>query len=425
MRITIHRGTKEIGGSCIELQTVAARLFLDIGLPLVDRDGRRMDNRKHSDLDLEQLKALHIAPDINALYQDASQFPDGLLLSHAHLDHYGLLAHIHKSTPIYCSKGTKKILEIAYLFGQSGFDPESVHTAEPWKAFQIGDFTVTPYLADHSAVDAFSYLIEAQSKRLFYTGDLRAHGRKAVLFESLIKKPPRDIDYLIMEGSTLGREASGLDNETDIEETLVNHFAEKRLYLISFSSQNIDRFVSVFRACLRTGRTLVVDPYTACVLDALRELSGNLPQFDWKNSFKIFFVPNTYTEKMAKSKRLFKYSAAKISFDQIVEDKDTLVLKDNYLLSRILKNKGLLPDATLIYSLWEGYLEEDNFWEKNSVPVIHVHCSGHAYRDDLIRLVEAIKPKKVIPNHTFCPQEFRKMFGDKAMLLEDGKSEDL
>jgi len=425
MRLTIHRGTKEIGGSCIELKTVQTRLFLDVGLPLVDRDGHRLDNRKSGMLDLEQLKAQRIAPEIENLYSDAPHFPDGILLSHSHLDHYGLLAHIHKSTPVYCSKGTKKIIEIAHFFGQSGFDPESVHTAEPWKAFQIGDFTVTPYLADHSAVDAFSYLIEAQGKRLFYTGDLRAHGRKAVLFDALLKKPPADIDYLIIEGSTFGRDTSGLTNEVDIEEMLVNYFSENGLYLISFSSQNIDRFVSVFRACLRTGRTLVVDPYTADVLDTLRELSGNLPQFDWENGFKIFFVPNTYTEKMAKSKSLFKYASAKISFDQIVKNKNTLALKDNYLLSRILKNKELLVGAKLIYSLWEGYLDEDNFWQQNSVPVIHVHCSGHAYRDDLARLVKAINPKKVIPNHTFYPQEFRNLFGEKVMLLEDGKSENL
>lgn len=43
MRLTIHRGTKEIGGSCVELKTHDTRLFLDIGLPLVDREGNRLD----------------------------------------------------------------------------------------------------------------------------------------------------------------------------------------------------------------------------------------------------------------------------------------------------------------------------------------------------------------------------------------------
>ncbi|RKY04236.1 MAG: hypothetical protein DRP56_10300, partial [Planctomycetota bacterium] len=192
-----------------------------------------------------------------------------------------------------------------------------------------------------------------------------------------------------------------------------------------FSSQNIDRFVSVFRACQRTGRTLVVDPYTACILDSLKELSPNLPQYDWDNGFKIFFVPNTHTEKLANSKRLYKYKSAKITFDEIMANKDKLVLKDNYRLSRISKNKGLLKDATVIYSLWEGYLDQENFWQNNNVPLHHVHCSGHAYKEDLKRLAQAINPKKIIPNHTFHPEQFRDLFRDKVMFLQDGQTVDL
>jgi len=341
------------------------------------------------------------------------------------LDHYGLLPHIHPSIPIYCSIGTKKIMQIAHFFGQNHFEPKSVKTVVPWKEFQIGQFRITPYLADHSAIDAFSYLIEAEGKRLFYTGDLRSHGRKGVLFDNLLKRPPKEIDYLIMEGSILGRDDEIHTNEENVEETLVKYFSEKGLCIASFSSQNIDRFVSVFRACKRTGRILVVDPYTAYILDNLKELSSNLPQYNWENSFKIFFVPNSYTDKLANSKDLYKFTSAKISLDEIIKNKESLVLKDNYNLSKILKNKGLLQDAKLIYSLWEGYLEKDNFWQENNVPIIHVHCSGHAYKNDLIKLVEAVNPKKVVPNHTFHPEQFQEMFGDRVMLLEDGKNVEL
>lgn len=425
MRLTIHRGTKEIGGSCIELETQSTRLFLDIGLPLVDREGNPLDSRHCKDLDIAQLRERQIAPNIQSLYNDSPTFPDALLLSHSHLDHYGLLPYIHNSIPIYCSKGTRKILEIAYFFGQSQFDPESVRVLEPWKDVQVGEFKITPYLADHSAIDAFSYLIETEEKKLFYTGDLRSHGRKSVLFENLLKQPPKDIDYLITEGSILGRDNYEQTNEKDIEEALVKEFLNKGLYIVSFSSQNIDRFVSIFKACKKTRRTMVVDPYTASILDNLRELSPNLPQYNWENSFKIFFVPNLYTNKLAKSKNLFTYASAKISIDEIVENKERLVVKDNFKLSRILKNRGLLKEARVIYSLWEGYLAKNNFWKENNVPLIHMHCSGHAYKEDLVRLVEAMKPKKVIPNHTFHPKQFQEMFEDRVLLLEDGKSEEL
>lgn len=425
MKLTIHRGTKEIGGSCIELQTLSTRLIFDIGLPLVDRQGNRLDNRKYKNLDINQLQNEQIAPVIDSLYEDTSNLPDALLLSHSHLDHYGLLPHIHPSIPVYCSLGTKRILEIAHFFEQSQFIPESVHTVDPWKEFQIGDFTITPYMVDHSAIDAFSYLIEAEEKRIFYSGDIRSHGRKSVLFEKLLEKPPENIDYLILDGSVLGRDISQHTKETDIEESLVEQFSQKGGCVISFASQNIDRLVSVFKACLRTKRTLVVDPYTAYILDSLREMSPNLPQFNWGNGFKIFFVPNSYTDKLADTKKLYKYKSAKITMDEIIGNMGNLVLKDNFKLSRILKNKGLLQDTKLIYSLWEGYLEDDNFWQENNVPITHIHCSGHAYREDLIKLVGALNPKRVIPNHTFHPEQFPEMFGDKVVLLEDGKRVEL
>jgi ribonuclease J len=34
VRITVHRGSRQIGGSCIELAAGASRIILDAGLPL-------------------------------------------------------------------------------------------------------------------------------------------------------------------------------------------------------------------------------------------------------------------------------------------------------------------------------------------------------------------------------------------------------
>ena len=68
--------------------------------------------------------------------------------------------------------------------------------------FAIGPFTVTPYLADHSGFDAYSLLIEAGGRRLFYTGDFRGHGRKHCL-QRLLADPPRDVHALVMEGTSI------------------------------------------------------------------------------------------------------------------------------------------------------------------------------------------------------------------------------
>lgn len=406
MTLTIHRGTHEIGGSCIELVTATSRIFLDFGLPLVDREGKQLKFDKQANPTYKELVESGIAPTVPSLENEDDK-PTYLLLSHSHLDHYGLAPWLPDDIPVYASKGTKKLLEVALYFNQSTFNPSTVFTMEAWKPIQLGDFTIMPYLADHSAVDAFSFLIEAEGKRVFYSGDIRSHGRKHVLFENLIKSPPPNIDYLILEGSTLGRDQTDNETEQEVEEKLIAELSKEGLYITSFSSQNIDRFVSYYKACRKTNRTLVVDPYTAAVLDSLRELSPSIPQHDWKDGFRVFNVPNTATKKMAADKSLFRYTHAKITIDEIQADPSHLVIKEDYTIKNILKNKRMLSGATEIYSMWDGYLKGDNFWYDNRVPVIKIHCSGHAYKEDLLRLVEAMNPKVVIPNHTFYPNGFQ------------------
>jgi ribonuclease J len=64
-----------------------------------------------------------------------------------------------------------------------------------------------------------------------------------------------------------------------------------------------------------------------------------------------------------------------------------------------------VSNSTLVYSMWEGYLlEVEPFWEKYNVPIIEVHSSGHANIEELQMLVKAVKPKYIIPNHTFYPE---------------------
>jgi ribonuclease J len=420
MTLTIHRGTHEIGGSCIELVTASSRLFLDFGLPLTDREGKPLKISRGHSPSLDELVNAGIAPAI-PYFMNPDHKATFLLLSHSHLDHHGLAPWIPDGIPIYTSLGTKKLLERACYFEQSFFDPSKVNVLDPMKPVPIGNFIVTPYPADHSAIDAFSFLIQAGGKRIFYSGDLRAHGRTGYKFANLIADPPKDIDFLILEGSTLGRERADIETEYDVESRLQEELSKNGLYLASFSSQNIDRIVSFFKACRKTKRILVVDPYTASILDSLRELSTNLPQFDWEDSFKIWFVQNSYTRKMGDDKSLFKYKHAKITLEEIKMEPERLVIKENFAIRERLLKEGLLKNTKLIYSMWEGYLKENTFWRSNNVPIISIHSTGHAYKGDLVRLVEAMRPTKVVPNHTFYPDEFKNMFCERAMILSDGQ----
>jgi ribonuclease J len=131
---------------------------------------------------------------------------------------------------------------------------------------------VTPFLIDHSAFDAYMVLVEVNGKRIFYSGDFRTHGRKSVLTKRLMAAPPRNIDVLLMEGTNLGSDKS-CATEDDLERDFVNPFRTTagRVF-VAWSGQNIDRTVTLYRACRKARRTLVIDLYTAEVLEAVGEL---------------------------------------------------------------------------------------------------------------------------------------------------------
>ena len=426
MRLTIHRGAHEIGGACIELESKGSRILLDFGLPLVDQGREPFDPDKVKNRTKARLIESGILPAVKGIYVDDEQEIDAILLSHPHQDHYGLLSFVNQEIPVYMSKGCKILIEASHYFGQTDCRPVNAKTVESWKPFCVGNFTITPYLVDHSGFDALAFLIESDSKRIFYSGDFRGHGRKAKLFENLLKRPPKGIDYLILEGSMIGRAPGKYRTEADIEDALAELFQADTAYFLSCSSQNIDRLVSAYRACLSTGRVFVIDPYTAYILDRLKSISSSLPQHDWRN-IRIFFAPNSYTKRMAEDKSLFQFKAAKITIPEMVEQKHRLIIKDNFLVRTFFMKSGEFQDAKLIYSMWEGYLPDVKpFWDGHGAPILKIHGSGHAYIEELESFVAAIRPKTIIPNHTFHPDKYKEIFEDcDVMELKDGQEVEL
>ncbi len=175
MKVCIHRGTQEIGGTCIEIESAGQRIVLDVGLPLdTDRD----------------VDAKSLLPDVKGFAS-----PDDSLLaaliSHPHQDHFGLARFLPPQIPVIIGEAAHNILRSATFFTPSGADFKRTIYLKDRETIKTGPFEIMPYLVDHSAYDAYSILISTNGKRLFYSGDFRAHGRKAKLFQKMIKTPPK------------------------------------------------------------------------------------------------------------------------------------------------------------------------------------------------------------------------------------------
>ena len=410
MKIRIHRGTKEIGGTCIEVEAQGKRLALDVGLPLDAPD------EGHENL-LPQVPG----------FRDPDDSLQGVVISHPHLDHYGLARHIRPEVPVYIGEDAHNILKAASPYFRNGHAFNKPRFIKHREHLEIGPFRITPYLADHSAFDAYSLLIEADGKRVFYSGDFRAHGRKKKLFESMVKFPPKDIDVLMMEGTTLGRSGTseGFATEADLEQEFVQAFKKTRgIHLVWTSAQNIDRIVTIFRAAKRAGRTLVIDLYTAVILEATGK--DSIPQSGWKD-VKLY-VPQGQRVQI-KNNKLFndlgRHNANRI-FPEHLPDLST----QTAMLFRpvMIRDKGVnsvLDGASLSYSMWEGYLKRQStrsartWLEENNIPMQVIHTSGHASVADLKRFAGALAPRRLIPIHSFETGRFGEFF-DNVEQQDDG-----
>lgn len=411
MRVCIHRGSHQIGGSCVEVEQDGQRMLLDLGLPL--------------DADSNESRYL---PGVTGLDgNDPSLL--GVLISHPHLDHFGLLAHISTNIPIGMGAAARRMLAAAAPFLPGNWPiPSSGWDYQSGKTFDVGNFSITPFLVDHSAYDAYGLLIESGGKRLFYSGDFRGHGRKSALFERLVAKAPTQIDALLVEGSSLGRlnDDQHFPTENDIEEQLVQAFsAAEGLALVHTSAQNIDRIVSILRASKRTGRKLVIDLYTAAILEATGNKS--IPKSDWPDI--ALFIPQPQRLQIKENAwfdLLKRHASNRIYIEQLKEapKKSTLLFRPLHRFD--LERGKCLEGASYIYSQWEGYWEQGSYdkvkdWlERHGIPKHSIHTSGHASPTDLKKFVSAIAPLKVFPIHSFKPELYPEMF-DNVEAHNDGE----
>lgn len=395
MKVRIHRGAHEIGGNCIEIEQGDDRIVLDLGRPLSAAWGE--------DVPLPQIAGLD-GSDPNLL---------AVVLSHPHIDHYGLIGQVDDAVPVFIGAEAERVLNAAAFFSPITRPMHAAGHLHDRTPIRFGGFKVTPFLADHSAFDAYSLLIESGGRRLFYTGDIRGHGRKSALFDRLIRTPP-PTDVLLMEGTNIRADGrvSRRTTERSVEDELVATFQSTGGLVATFSSaQNIDRLVTVYRAARRSGRTLVVDLYTASVATAIGRPSIPQPGFDGI----AVYVPNRQRHQVVAAsefERVRAIAPVRVFPEDLAAGRDKYVFLGASSAARELIDAGALHGGTAVWSLWPGYLREPSgqrlvaMLAAADVPLVEHHTSGHAHPTDLQRLAGAFPTARLVPIHSEATLNF-------------------
>ncbi|GAA4445422.1 MBL fold metallo-hydrolase [Novipirellula rosea] len=429
MQLTIFRGSKEVGGNCIEVQSGNTRIILDVGMPLFDQQGQAHDGFTLGRMPTVELEANGIIPKVPGLFS-GDQSPDAILLSHAHLDHVGLLRHTKHSIPVYASKGTSKMMLAGSVYAnQQQLPRDRFKEIEPKQTVVIGDITVTAFPVDHSIHGCLAFLIEAEGKRILYTGDLRLHGRRQDAHKQIVTAlGGTKLNALIVEGTHFGFENGNEVTEDGLEAEIIQHVkSASSLVLASFSPQNTDRLRSFIHASSETGRTFVADAYTAFVLHLVG--SDAKLEHPLKTGTGRVYFPDSLKERIQRwgtnrANELFRETEIDMAEIMQAPEKYVMVFRSSMLSDF----DGCFPSETLcLYSTWHGYSQRLDWQEVQKAldgvegKITHVHTSGHALSSDLVEFTKAIDARTIVPVHSFEPEAFKEHF-DNVTMSTDGQA---
>jgi ribonuclease J len=484
--LTFYGGVKELGGTKILLDDKYTRVMIDFGINF-DRYAQfyTFPQFPKGFMRLDTLLELGVYPKIDGIYrhdQTSDRSPssvDGVLLSHAHVDHADGLTYLRPDIPVYSDTSTRRILHAMEHTGNSRNQfltfvndallekvreggitkkresmPRAWRVFHPPEAFRIGNIDIEPFYIDHSLPGACAFIIHTSAGAVVYTGDLRVRGRRREDTERFVAaaaaaKPK----YLLCEGSLIDKRHVG--SEDDVVDAVAEFSNGKKLVLAVWPPRDIDRLVSFYKAARRTKRKLVINPRQAYLLDSFAgDPSRGLDYPTSRSSIIRIYMPrkgagmldSEFPEDVWK-KDYYNWEKPYIDHKNRVTLEELRKNPQDYIvfLSGTSPNEFVELDppkgSGYIRSVPEPYTDEMELGEnrllhvldkydlvrekgesglftkgESGIPLIHV--TGHMSLQETAWLVNAINPDVLIPIHTLYPENFKDFYKGETRIVE-------
>lgn len=422
--ITCYGGVGEIGGNKILLEDGDTRFFFDFGFPfkkrarffeeyLSPRPGAGLFDLLETGL-LPPLKGI-LREDLaskntwqkfasSPLYRETTI--DGVLLTHAHVDHSGYISFLRDDIPIYATtttafvskamqdsappnferevcyslpKGPKK----GYLRSAGTYKPRpfafvdvtalSAEAQDFWYSSprrkkplstemymcapeKIGKLNLRHFPVDHSIPGASAFAVETSSGWVGYTGDLRFHGRLSDQTEEFVEQMHQlRPEILFCEGTRL-KEKRGASEDEAYNNCLDIVRKTNDLVIADFGARNVERLVSFYNIAWETGRKFVILSKDAYLLDAMHLASPKVPSID---HFPDILIYKDFKSRVSTWEKEIhrRYSEKLVSAAEVRDNIDNLILCFSFWDALDLVD--IAPrGGTYIYSSSEVFDEE-------------------------------------------------------------------
>ena len=362
------------------------------------------DNQKWIMVDIGVTFADDSIPGIDLIYPDPGFIIDkkddllGIILTHAHEDHIGAIAHIWPqikckifSTPFTAVLIKEKFKEKRIDIGNN-LKIVNLNGTVDLKPFKVEFITLT-----HSILEPNGLRIETPAGNILHTGDWKCDPNP-LIGDKINSKRLKEIGdkgvlAMICDSTnvfSIGRAGS----ELDVRKSLLNLMSrlKKRIIVTSFAS-NVARMESIFYCAEKSGRQIsLVGRSMHKIYKAAKEcgyLKNIMNPIDSRDAKKIsrekivYLCTGSQGEPMGAMMRI----ASHVHPDVIIEKGDSVIFSSKIIPGNEKKlyklHNQLVRDGIEVIS------EESDF----------VHVSGHPNREDLNDMYDWVRPKAVIPVH--------------------------
>ena len=362
------------------------------------------ENRKWIIVDIGVTFADETIPGIDLIYPDPGFIVDkkndlvGLVLTHAHEDHIGAIAHIWPKLlcNIYATPFTSVLIKEKFKEKKIEIG-NNLRIVDLNGNIELGPFNIEFITLTHSILEPNGLSIKTPVGTVLHTGDWKCDPNP-LIGNTINQKKLKEIGdkgvlAMICDSTNVfspGRAGSELDVRNSLLKIMSN--LNKRIIVTSFAS-NVARMESIFYCAEKTGRQIsLVGRSMHRIYKAARQcgyLKDIIDPIDPREAKKIsrekivYLCTGSQGEPMGAMMRITNF----VHPDVFIEQGDTV----------IFSSKIIPGNEKKLYNLHNQLI-------KNQVNVISeenefVHVSGHPNREDLKDMYNWVKPKSVIPVH--------------------------
>ena len=360
-----------------------------------------------------------VLPDISYLL-GRSRDVLGIFLSHGHEDHIGGLPYALKklNVPVYGTRLTLGLVK-PKLKEHRILREADLREVRVGDSVQLGPFRVETVAVCHSIPDAVALAIETPVGRVVYTSDFKLDDAPPDGLPTDMARFRRLGDegvLLLLSDSTNSERAGRSGSERDLHAPFERIFGEApgRIVVANFAS-NIHRIQHLVRMATQFERRIAV--------------VGRSLQTNFKTARELGFlkVPEGLTVPLEKIESVAPSKLLLLTAGSQGEPMSALArfAAQRHPFVNVLKNDWVVISARPIPGNERMVHQTVNNLYRHGARVFYsevgnVHVTGHAQRDELREMLDAVRPRFFIPVHG----EYRQLLQHSEIAREAGLDEE-